>query len=99
MFTDLSNKYLNSTRALIVLLMLVFMLGSLAHAGHNHEKQQSQHQTCEYCIGYAHLGGSTPSTNLLPVVCFTDEAPAKFEWIAPTQRPVSNAQARAPPIA
>ena|SRR5438105_8625670 len=94
---SLSRKSLQLMRTLMLLSVLAFALGSVAHAGHDHDKQRSQHQTCDYCVGYAHLAASDIPVVLLPSTNFADEAPVDFSRAFIPLRHRLLAQPRAPP--
>jgi hypothetical protein len=97
MLTSRHRNTLHMTRSLIVVWILALVMGSLAHAGHDHEKELSQHQTCEYCIGFAHISGGASAPTLLTMHSLLDELPISFESFAYPQRIYSIAQPRAPP--
>jgi hypothetical protein len=97
MYLSLHRKYLSLTRILMLLSLLAFALGSLAHAGHNHDKQPSQHQTCGYCVSYGHLAAGNVHVVSLSGIHFTDEVPVDFsQSFIPLRHHVA-AQPRAPP--
>jgi len=97
MLTSFHGNYLRLARLLIVVWLLALVLASLAHAGHDHEKGQSQHQTCDYCIGFAHISGAASAPTLLAMQGVIIELATRFESIASPQHLISAAQARAPP--
>lgn len=97
MFNSLNRKSLTLMRILMLLSVLVFATGSLAHAGHDHDKERAQHQTCSYCTSYAHLVGNTAHSLDLQDTPTTDEAPIKISRAFIPVRDQSIAQPRAPP--
>ena len=98
MLTALNRKYSQLMRILMLLSVMAFALGSVAHAGHEHSKERAQHQTCDYCVGYAHLAGSTAHSVDVPSSLFTDEAPLWFSQAFIPLRDHIVAQPRAPPV-
>jgi len=95
---SLQRKYLSLMRIVMLLSVMLFALGSLAHAGHDHDKERAQHQTCGYCVGYAHLVGGTAQSIDLPTRLFTDEAPFAISQAFVPSRERLVAQPRAPPL-
>lgn len=92
------SKRSNWLRSSLALLLLVFVVGTMAYAGHHHDEQaQGHHQVCDYCLGFAHLG-ATPAAALAPVKVFVVAfVPLPRQWIAPLQPVETVAQPRAPP--
>jgi hypothetical protein len=97
MLISLHRKYSQLMRILMLLSVMAFALGSIAHAGHEHSKERSQHQTCDYCVAYAHLAGSTAHSVDVSSSSFTDEAPLSFAQAFISLRNHLVAQPRAPP--
>jgi len=87
-------------RACLALLVMVFVLGTIAHAGHDHSRlEQTTHShVCEYCVGFAHLGASPTTTTAFTTPLFFDEAPSKGAALTPYVAIHTVAQARAPPV-
>jgi hypothetical protein len=92
----LSSRWL---RACLALLVMAFVLGTIAHAGHDHTRreQTTHNQICDYCVGFAHLGGSPANTATLTTPLFFDEAPNQGVPLIPYVAIHTVAQARAPP--
>lgn len=97
MLSSLYRKYSQLMRILMLLSVMAFALGSVAHAGHEHSKERAQHQTCDYCVSYAHLAGNTAQSIDVPSSLFTDEAPVFFSQAFVPLRDHVVAQPRAPP--
>jgi hypothetical protein len=91
------SNYLPTLRILVMLLVMAFVLASMAHAGHDHSKEQAQHQVCDYCAGFGHLGAASSKLVTALSIEFMDEAPVIKQWNAPTLHIQSTAQPRAPP--
>jgi len=98
MLNSLRRNRKQLMRILLLLSVMVFALGSVAHAGHEHSKELVQHQTCDYCVGYANLVGSTEHSVEIPSSSFTDEAPLSFSQAHVPLRDHVVAQPRAPPV-
>jgi hypothetical protein len=86
-------------RACLALLVLAFVLGTIAHAGHEHTRHdQTEHShICDYCVGFAHLGASPANTVAIAAHVFFDEAPNQGVALIPYVAIHTVAQARAPP--
>jgi len=98
MLMSLHRRYLQLMRVLMLLSVIAFALGSVAHAGHDHNKERTQHQTCDYCVGYAHLAGSATHSIDLTFTFFTDESPCLVSRVFVPVREHLVAQPRAPPV-
>jgi uncharacterized membrane protein SirB2 len=86
-------------RTAIAVLVLCFALGTIAHAGHQHEQNNARtHLVCDYCTSF----GTLVDAPLQTVVADTVQLLAGVVtfpivgFIA--TRPVGVAQARAPPV-
>jgi hypothetical protein len=84
-------------RILMLLSVMAFAMSSLAHAGHDHNKERAQHQICSYCTGYAHLAGATDHSIDLQRPSVVDESPVVYSRIFIPVRDQVVAQPRAPP--
>ncbi len=85
-------------RTALAALLLCFALATIAHAGHRHEQDNAHaHVVCDYCVSFSNLV-DTPAqiavADIVQLVADTLTIPS-FGFIA--TRPVSVAQARAPP--
>lgn len=86
-------------RNCLALLLLVFVVGTMAYAGHHHDEQeQGHHQVCDYCLSFAHLGATPVVTIALAKIFVAEHTPVVRQWIAPSQLIQTVAQARAPPL-
>jgi len=80
------------------MLVMVFVLGTVAHAAHEHNKeQQAQHLVCDYCAGLAHLGAAPSNSSTQNVAQLEGTAPLTAQRTAPSIPILSAAQPRAPP--
>src|SRR5690348_14220927 len=98
MLSSLYRKYSQLMRILMLLSVMAFALGSVAHAGHEHSKERAQHQTCEYCVDYEHLVGISLHAFDIPSSLLTEQAPASFSQAFIPHRDHLVAQPRAPPV-
>jgi len=86
-------------RTALAVLVLCFALGTITHAGHRHEQSNARvHTVCDYCVSFSHLVDSP----LQKTVAVTVQIVAATLTVPTTgfiaTRPVSVAQARAPPF-
>lgn len=96
------NSHRSSSRWLrtgLALLVMAFVLSTIAHAGHVHTRhdQTAHSHLCDYCVGFAHLGATSTNTATLAMALFFDEAPLTGATHAPYVITHTVAQARAPP--
>lgn len=99
LFAKIQHLAPRRLRTCLALLMMVFVLGTVAHAGHVHAQQDqvAHHQLCDYCAGFAHVGGAPANTIALVIKLFFDEAPITEGARVPYAITHTSAQARAPP--
>ncbi len=90
-------KHLSTTRSIAMLLVLVFVLDIMAHAGHDHSKEQVQHQAFGYCVGFSHLGATPSNTAILNIEFLVAKVLLTVQWIEPSIQIQIAAQPRAPP--
>ena len=79
--------------------MLCFALGTIAYAGHHYEQSTGHaHVVCDYCVTFGGLvDAPLPAVVIATPQLAVDIVPTPDAG-AITTRPVSVAQARAPPI-
>jgi hypothetical protein len=85
-------------RTAFAALVLCFTLGSIAHAGHSHEQSNARaHVVCDYCVSFGSLIDALPQVVAVGVAQATAQLVTVPDTAFIPTRPVSVAQARAPP--
>jgi len=79
--------------------MMVFVLGTIAHAGHVHARQDqvAHHQLCDYCASFSHVSSAPANAIAVVVPLFFDEAPITEGARVAYAVTHTSAQPRAPP--
>ncbi len=86
-------------RTALAALLLCFALGTIAHAGHQHEQNSARtHVVCDYCTSFGALVDAPLQTAVVVTVQFVTDLVAFPNTGFIAARPVSVAQARAPPV-
>jgi len=89
-------------RALLVAIVLAFGLSVVAHAAHQHEPAKagsSLHSVaCGYCVSFGTLAATPDHTTYRASVDADHYDLPRVAFAAPSYRPRSSAQPRAPPL-
>jgi hypothetical protein len=86
-------------RTALAVLVLCFALGTIAHSGHSHEQNNARvHVVCGYCVSFSNLVDAPLQRTVADTVqIFAATLTVPTTGFIAT-RPVSVAQARAPPF-